>query len=215
MIITDEIQSYENFCAENFPESYFTKNGKLKIVNDIYKCLEAIDIYEATSEISSSETSTKFLWDLEYLLINFLYAFPVNNNLYYSSCIRSITEICIRICYSSQYKSAKYDDINRMGFRELDDALKSCYSISMIVGENYNKLRTSFGAYSKVIHNQGTKPRLDLLDDFIKKNQLDNNKIKNDIKIISLFCLVTLPTIFGINDMELSTAQKTRLFALK
>ncbi|WP_283749666.1 hypothetical protein [Bacillus mycoides] len=215
MILTDELQMYKDFCEENFSESYFTKNFKLKIIEDIYKCLEAIDIYKETSEISDSETATKFLLDLEYLLINLLYSFPANNYFYYSSVIRSISEICMRVCYSSQFKEAQYEKINTMGFRELDEALKKCYSISMVVGENYAKLNQNFGSYSKIIHNQGAKPRLELLEDCIKNNQLDNNKIKNDLKVISMFCLITLPTIFGINDTRLSTAQKMRLLALK
>lgn len=214
MIIEKELELYKEFCNENFPYSIYNKGLKVSYIESIYKSLEAIDIYEGTNEINGSDTSLKFIRDLEYLLINLLYVLPVNNSLIYSSVLRAITEICLRICYASQFKLVGYDKINKLGFRELDESLKKCYSIFFLSNDNYNKIKDRFGSYSKTIHNQGVKPTLNFLEDCIKVKQIDSNKMEQDINVITTFCLRTLPVIFNISDSTLSTAQKLRLAKL-
>lgn len=211
MIIEKEIELYRDFYRENFPHNNFMNSIKKSCIENVYKCLEAIDIYEETSEINDHDNSLKFLRDLEYALINFLYTLPLNNKFLYSSVLRAIMEICLRICYSSQFKLVEYDKINKMSFRDLDETLNSCYNVSFLCNENFKKIKERFGLNSKIIHNQGAKPSLNLLEDCIKVKQIDNNKMEQDINVINTFCMRTLPVIFSINELTLSTAQKIRL----
>lgn len=224
MPIIEEYIGYRTFISVNFPNSIFTKNimdpkktTEKQILTSIFKSIQLVTMYSDHEDVSIIMKS--LLLDLKMSIIRLLYILPLNDKFFYSSILRQISELCLKIKYSEINPDYNYEQISTISYRFLwDECIKLNIKDLPSQKDTLNHINQIYKERSDVIHDKKRKfdNSINYLSILLCTSQEQDVKILNkNTSLFLKFCDSILLEILNISPHELSHHQKSIIKSIK